>query len=77
MLVLKHTFNVMRLHRVDLIVLEANKRAIRSYQKFGFRTEGVLRERALIQGQRQNDLIMAILSHEYRDTNTSAGVDTG
>ena len=65
MLVLGHAFKVMKLHRVDLIVLEHNRRAIRSYEKCGFKLEGVLRERALVRGERQNDLIMSILRHEY------------
>ena len=64
-LVLGHAFNIMNLHRVDLIVLESNKRAIRSYEKCGLKVEGVLRERALVSGRRQNDLIMAILRHEF------------
>ncbi len=64
-LVIGHAFNIMNLHRVDLIVLESNQRAIRSYEKCGFKVEGVLRERALVGGQRQNDLIMAILRHEF------------
>ena len=64
-LILGHAFVVMNLHRVDLIVLESNGRAIRSYEKCGFKVEGILRERALVVGQRQNDLIMAILRHEF------------
>lgn len=64
-LVLSHAFNTLKFHRVDLIVLESNTRAIRSYEKCGFKVEGVLRERALIQGRRQNDLIMGILRDEF------------
>ncbi len=64
-LVLGHAFNAMNLHRVDLIVLESNRRAIRSYEKCGFKVEGILRERALVGGRRQNDLVMAILRHEF------------
>lgn len=40
----------LRLHRVDLKVLEYNKRAIACYQKCGFTQEGVKREGTLIEG---------------------------
>ena len=72
-LVLGHAFNVVRLHRIDLVVLEANRRAIRSYEKCGFKVEGVLREHALVRGQRQNDLLMAILKDEFETARTCAG----
>ncbi|MDA0231868.1 MAG: GNAT family protein [Chloroflexi bacterium] len=64
-LALRHAFEGLRLHRIDLVVLESNARAIRSYEKSGFKHKGVLRERALVLGERQNDLIMSILRHEY------------
>ncbi len=75
MLALGHAFNAMRLHRVDLIVLEENRRAIRSYEKCGFRVEGVLRERALVRGQRQNDLVMAVLRREFAGLGAGKGAD--
>ena len=66
-LVIGHAFHQLKLHRVDLVVLESNRRAIRAYGKAGFKLEGVLRERALIRGTRENDLIMSILKHEFVD----------
>ena len=65
-LALAHAFDTMGLHRVELIVLETNKRAIRAYEKCGFTHEGRLRERAHIGGARVSDLIMGILKSEYR-----------
>ena len=65
-LVLNHGFTELKLHRIDLRVLARNKRAIRSYEKVGFQHEGTLRENALIDGQREDDLIMAILAHEFQ-----------
>jgi [ribosomal protein S5]-alanine N-acetyltransferase len=65
-LVLGHAFAVMRLHRVDLRVLEYNKRAIRCYEKCGFVREGVEREGALVEGNWETDVMMSILEHEYR-----------
>ncbi len=64
-LVLKHAFLSLRLHRVDLRVLDFNHRAIHCYQKCGFTTEGVERESAYIGGQWCSDVFMSILESEY------------
>lgn len=65
--VLEYAFEVLNLHRVDLRVLEYNKRAIACYEKCGFIREGIEREGALIAGKWETDWIMSILEHEYRD----------
>lgn len=64
-LVLQYAFDVLHLHRVDLRVLEYNKRAIRCYEKCGFVREGVEREGALIEGKYETDVLMSILDREY------------
>lgn len=66
-LVLAFAFNVLRLHRVDLRVLDYNKRAIACYEKCGFVKEGVEREDALIEGKWESDIMMSILEQEYRN----------
>jgi RimJ/RimL family protein N-acetyltransferase len=65
-LLLRHGFDDLGLHRVDLIVLEFNARAIRCYEKCGFVREGVLRDNAYIAGAWHADLLMAVLEHEFR-----------
>lgn len=65
-LLLKYSFETMGLHRIELRVLDYNKRAIRCYEKCGFRQEGVLRESAYIEGVFYADIIMSILDFEYR-----------
>jgi len=65
MLVLRYGFEGLDLHRIDLRVLNFNKRAIRCYLKCGFVPEGVEREGSLIDGRWESDLIMSILSREY------------
>jgi ribosomal-protein-alanine N-acetyltransferase len=65
-LLLRHAFDDLRLHRVDLLVIEYNARAIRAYEKSGFVREGVARENALVDGVRYDDVVMSILAHEYR-----------
>jgi RimJ/RimL family protein N-acetyltransferase len=65
LLVLKHAFEVMQLHRVGVRVLASNKRAIRCYTKCGFRLEGRERESARVGDAWQDDLIMGALSTEF------------
>jgi ribosomal-protein-alanine N-acetyltransferase len=65
-LILRHAFEDMGLHRVDLVVLEYNRRAVACYMKCGFVQEGVLRESAFVAGEWHSDLQMSILEHEYR-----------
>jgi [ribosomal protein S5]-alanine N-acetyltransferase len=65
-LVLRFAFEELRLHRVDLRVLEYNTRAIRSYEKCGFVREGIERESALVAGEWHSDVMMGVLEQEYR-----------
>ncbi len=63
---LNEAFGSFGLHRVELRVLAKNTRAIRAYEKSGFRHEGRLRDHALIGGAYEDDLIMSILSIDPR-----------
>lgn len=65
-LLLQYGFETMGWHRFDLKVLEYNHRAIRCYERCGFKREGILRESAFINGQYYADIIMSILANEYR-----------
>ncbi len=65
-ILLRHAFESLHLHRVDLLVVEYNARAIRSYEKCGFVREGILRESALVDGVWYSDIQMSILDHEFR-----------
>ena len=71
MLMLKYGFEELTLHRIELKVLEYNKRAIRCYEKCGFKADGVLRESAFIDGCYHSDIIMSILEDEYRQQHTT------
>lgn len=64
-LVLRYAFEELGLHRVDLKVLEYNKRAIKCYRKCGFVQEGLEREGAFINGKYETDVLMSILEIEY------------
>lgn len=65
-LVLGYAFDELELHRVDLRVLEYNRRAIANYEKCGFVREGIERESAFINSEWHSDVIMGILEAEYR-----------
>lgn len=65
-LVLDHAFNVLGLHRVELRVLAFNTVAIASYQRAGFVVEGRERDSCRLEGAWHDDVVMAILAHEYR-----------
>jgi hypothetical protein len=64
-LVLGYAFNVLKLHRLSVGVVDYNLRAIRAYQKCGFVVEGSEREAAFVDGARHDDVMMAILDREY------------
>jgi RimJ/RimL family protein N-acetyltransferase len=61
---LDHAFSNMTLSRVYLRVFSANGRAVRCYEKAGFRKEGRLRRRAR-DGHEKEILLMRILRDEY------------
>jgi RimJ/RimL family protein N-acetyltransferase len=59
------------LHLVQLWSLATNARAIRAYEKVGFRVDGVLRERSLkSDGQRYDRTYMSITRREFERTIT-------
>jgi RimJ/RimL family protein N-acetyltransferase len=65
--VLAFAFEKMNLHRVWLNVYDFNVRGIKSYEKCGFRREGVQREYRFLDGRYHDSLLMGILEHEYRE----------
>lgn len=65
-LVLRHAFETMGLHRVDLRVLETNLGAIRCYERCGFVREGIELETAFLEGRWVSDIRMRLLEGEYR-----------
>jgi RimJ/RimL family protein N-acetyltransferase len=70
-LVLAYAFEVLKLHRIVVKVLDFNVRAIACYRKCGFVEEGRERECALLDGAWHDDVIMGLLEHEYREASTA------
>ncbi|MET7271640.1 MULTISPECIES: GNAT family N-acetyltransferase [Streptomyces] len=64
-LIVGHGFERLGLHRVQLDVYGNNHRALRVYEKAGFVVEGVRREAAWRDGEWVDEVLMAVLDHEW------------
>ena len=65
-LMLKYSFEILNLHRVQLHVWADNEKGIRAYETAGFVREGVLREAMMHLGKYCDFLVMGILESEWR-----------
>ena len=63
--ILRHAFQNMNLHRVELMVMENNERAQRLYEKLGFIREGVKRKSHFKDGRFMDAILYAVLKEEY------------
>jgi [ribosomal protein S5]-alanine N-acetyltransferase len=63
-LVIRHAFQTLNLNRLWLHVYEYNTRAIRVYEKLGFRMEGRLRQDTFREGRYWDTLVMGVLREE-------------
>ncbi len=59
-------FNILNLHRIELLVMEYNERAIHVYNKVGFKEVGRKREAHFLQGIYYDVVVMDILEDEFR-----------
>ncbi|KZE82314.1 acetyltransferase [Paenibacillus jamilae] len=64
-LMLGYGFGVCNLHRIELNVFDFNERAIRCYEKVGFKREGVQRDALFYNHQYHDSILMSMLHHEY------------
>ena len=67
--ILRYGFMELGLHRVSLNVFSYNTRAIKSYEKIGFRTEAVSRNYLMRDGQWWDMVWMGILREEWSREN--------
>lgn len=67
-IVLQFVFEELHLNRLQLEVFDHNLRGIRAYEKVGFVKEGVLRESLYYNGNYSDEIIMAILKTNYKNT---------
>jgi RimJ/RimL family protein N-acetyltransferase len=68
-LCLRYAFLELGLERVSLGVFEYNPRAVRAYEKAGFRVEGRTRQDTLREGKRYDSLWMGMLREEWLQRN--------
>jgi diamine N-acetyltransferase len=64
--VLHHAFQDLNLNRVYLYVLDDNDRAIKLYEKSGFRPEGTLEDAVYKNGEYCSLRVMAVLKKHYK-----------
>ncbi len=64
-IILKYAFAVLNLNHVSLTVFEYNPRGVRSYEKAGFKMEGVQRQFLNRDGRRWDMVRMGILKSEW------------
>jgi len=64
-LMLQYGFETLNLHRIYLLVYEYNHRAIRAYEKAGFKREGIFRQNHFYQGRYYDTIVMGILREEW------------
>ncbi len=62
---LKFGFNILNLNRIELWVMEYNKRAIHVYEKIGFQEIGKKRQGHFIQGSYHDIIVMDILKSDF------------
>lgn len=70
LLLLRHAFADLQLHRIGIRVIAYNQRAIRAYEKCGFVVEGREREAAFVNGAWHDDVMMGLLEHEFLSQNS-------
>jgi len=65
-LAIGYGFKRLKLHRIQLIVLDFNKRAHHAYRKVGFVEEGVQRDALLVGGRWHDVIMMGMLKRERK-----------
>lgn len=65
----RYLFERFDLNRIWLGAYVYNKRAIKAYEKAGFKREGVLREDALVAGKFVDTVVLSLLQREFADKN--------
>ena len=64
--VIRFAFETLDLHRMEADVDPRNARSLRLLQKLGFREEGWLRERYMVNGETQDALLLGLLRPEWK-----------
>lgn len=62
----QYGFDTLNLHRIYLRVHDYNTRGLATYEKVGFRQEGIMRQALFRQGKYHDVIFMGILKDEFR-----------
>lgn len=62
--IVEYGFDSLKLHKIFLRVLAANKAAVRSYEKAGFVQEAYLKDEVWLNGRYEDIILMAIIGAE-------------
>ena len=65
MLLLDYAFNYVNLNNVMLKVFDYNKRAIKAYEKCGFKTFGVWKNSHYFEGEYVDEIFMNVLKEDF------------
>jgi len=66
-LLIKYSFEELRLHRICAIIYSYNKLSIKLFEKHGFRYEGFQREARFFDGKFYDEMIYGMLDYEYKE----------
>ena len=67
-LIIDFGFNYLNLKNIDLAVMEFNQRAVRCYQKCGFKEIGRRRKCKFIDGKYYDSILMDILAEDFKES---------
>lgn len=67
-LILDFAFNYMNLNNIDLALMEFNQRALKCYQKCGFKEIGRRRKCKFINGKYYDSILMDVLAEEFKES---------
>ena len=67
-LLLDYGFNILNLNNIRLTTFSYNKRAIRCYEKVGFKMVGKIREGKIIAGKKYDLILMDMLASEFKSS---------
>lgn len=67
-LILDFGFNYLNLNNIDLALMEFNQRALKCYQKCGFKEIGRRRKCKFINGKYYDSILMDILAEEFNES---------
>jgi RimJ/RimL family protein N-acetyltransferase len=65
--IIRYAFHELNLNSVRLYVYEFNERALKAYEKAGFKTEGIQRQSVYREGRYFDETVMSILRSEWKE----------